>query len=495
MLKELKKELILFFVFLVISIFLMVNLAYAGLGVSPCKLEFSVSSGEVYTQDITVRNISGEAVHIVSSIMDSREETDGSPNFMKSGSYQYGAAKWIKIDPAEADIPANSSIKFKMSFAPSEDQVGGRYGAILFKAVPKVTETTKGKGLKVVTLAQVATLILAKIEGSTEKKGIIERLTILQDKPGSSIKFNILFKNQGNIHFSPGGNITIKDINNKVIDKILITPGTILPDCSRWINAIYQLKEMQVGTYKAEIEVTLEKAKLLNKKVSFSIIRPGELAQPKAEIFDFPEIKVVQRRPINFNFLFTNAGNVKLNPKINLEIKDFEDNLITTIPIVSKEINIGSSEEFKGIWEKGLSVGNYQAIVNAEYSKPEFGGIKKTAATAKIAVIEKELVLKGEISKFMVDSIKSGEAVVPQLFFKNTGNTEFSVEGLIELKNSAGKTVGQIPVNKIELAEKEEKRLGMNWSGTLPVGLYKAVVTLIYGGGKMASGEASFLVK
>ena len=55
--------------------------------------------------------------------------------------------------------------------------------------------------------------------------------------------------------------------------------------------------------------------------------------------------------------------------------------------------------------------------------------------------------------------------------------------------------MGQIPVNKIELAEKEEKRLGQNWSGTLPVGLYKAVVTLIYGGDKMVSGEASFLVK
>jgi len=469
LLKQAKKELILIsFFFISISIFLVVNFAYAGIGVSPFKVEFLVSPGEIYTNDIIVRNTGGETVHVISSIMDASEKTDGSPNFMKSGSYQYGASKWIKIDPVEADIPANSSIKFKMSFTPSEGQVGGRYGAILFKALPKVKGTTKEKGLKVVTLAQVVTLILAKIEGPTEKKGIIERLTISQDKPGSSIKFNILFKNRGNIHFSPGGNITIKDINDKVIDKILITPGTILPDCSRWINAIYQLKEMQVGTYKAEIAVALGKAKLLNKKVSFSIIRPGELGQPKAEIFDFSEIKVVQKRPINFSFF---------------------------IPIASKEIGVGSSEEFKGIWGKGLPVGNYQAIVNAEYSKPEFGGIKKAVATAKITVIEKELVLRGEISSFTIDSIKSGEAVVPQLFFRNTGNTDFTVEGLIELKNSAGKTVGQMPINKITLAEKEEKRLGQNWSGTLPVGLYKAVVTLIYAGGKMVTGEASFLVK
>jgi len=121
--------------------------------------------------------------------------------------------------------------------------------------------------------------------------------------------------------------------------------------------------------------------------------------------------------------------------------------------------------------------------------------MRKVKDQVKFTVLEKIPVISGEILRFTVDSIKSGEAVVPQLFFKNTGNTEFTVEGLIELKNSAGKTVGQIPVNKIKLAENEEKRLGGNWSGTLPVGLYKAVVTLIYGGGKMVSGEASFLVK
>lgn len=406
------------------------------------------------------------------------------------------ASKVFSLHPSEFILKPGETqeveIKVNIGRAREIEPSGGAYGVVIFE-----TQPAKEEGGMVSIVTRIAAPVWVELSGPKKKLGKITDVIAGQGKSGEKIKIAAVFKNTGNIHFIPqSGTIIIRDESGLEVKRVSIKPNLVMPGLERYMYGYLNSGDLPVGKYSAES--VMQPVEGINTNTvcgNFSIISPGILAQPGAGIFNFPEIKVVQKKLIAFSFLFTNTGNVKLDPKINLEIKDLKNNLIATIPIVSKDVNVGSSEEFKEIWEKGLPVGNYQAIVSAEYSKPEFGGIKKVAATAKITVIEKELVLKGEISKFTVDSIKSGEAVVPQLFFKNTGNTEFSVEGLIELKNSAGKTVGQIPVNKIKLAEKEEKRLGQNWSGTLPVGLYKAVVTLIYGGDKIITEEASFLVK
>ena len=472
-----------------------VGLVQAGIKVSPSMIIRDVTE-EDYTFSTTITNTSDCSINVSIYFTGMTHNTIGGVDGKEGKEYLQQVTKIFKVEPEEFILAPKEeqevNIVVNISQGQKIEPSGGAYAVLMFES--RAVESQKGS---ITNIARIGVPILISLPGSKEKSGEIIGFDITQDKTNNEIKFYLRFKNTGNIHFSPqGGKVVIKDEIGLKKDEVLISPHMCIPNCERYMDASWKPEELPIGRYSVKGVLEIEEGKVIeSEEITFSIVEPYKLAQPKGGISNFAEIKVVQKKPVNFSFLFTNAGNVKLNPKINLEIKDLEDNLIATIPIISKEVNVGSSEEFKNIWEKGLPVGNYQAIVNAEYSKPEFGGTKKAVATAKITVIEKELVLKGEISKFTVDSIKSGEAVVPQLYFKNTGNTDFSVEGLIELKNSAGKTVGQIPVNKIKLAEKEEKRLGQNWSGTLPVGLYKAVVTLIYGGGKMATGEASFLVK
>jgi len=475
--------------------YLWIGFSQAGIRVSPSLIIISITKEDdsFYT---TITNTGKNAIKVKVYPAGIFNNLIGGIEFREKRDDLITIAKVFSVKPKEFVLSPGKSQKVKIIVNISEAKKrgfsGGAYAGIFFEA-SKISE----ENAMISSISRIGVPTLVSLPGPKKRSGEITELRVIQDKMGDEIKFFLRFKNTGNTHFSPqGGKIIIKNERGLEKDKILVKPHMCIPGCERYMDAGWKPEELPIGRYFAKGTLEIEEGKVIeSEEISFSIVEPYKLAQPKGGISNFSEIKVVQKKPINFSFLFTNNGNVKLGPKINLEIKDIENNLITTIPISSKEIGVGSSEEFKGIWEKGLPAGNYYAIISVEYSRLEFGGIKKAVATAKISVIEKELVLKGEISKFTVDSIKSGEAVVPQLYFKNTGNTEFTVEGLIELKNSAGKTVGQIPVNKVKLAEKDEKRLGMNWSGTLPVGLYKAVVTLIYGGDKMVSGEASFLVK
>jgi hypothetical protein len=144
---------------------------------------------------------------------------------------------------------------------------------------------------------------------------------------------------------------------------------------------------------------------------------------------------------------------------------------------------------------KGLAVGKYDIILKVEYGRPEYGGTRVATAEALLDVIEKELVIKGEITDFSISVNEAGNRIKSKISFKNTGNTEFNVEGLIELKNNQGGVVGQIPVNKTNILEGKEKNIEEFWKGSLPVGLYKAELVLIYGEDKIVTEETSFLVK
>jgi len=490
-----KNKVALFLLFFLGIIFFCGGWALAGIKVSPAMIVRDVME-EDYIFFTTITNTNNYSIKVSVYFTGMSHNVIGGVNSKEGKEDLLQASKIFKVEPVEFILAPEEEQEVKIVVDISQGQKiepsGAAYAELMFES-----RAVENQGGTISSVACIGVPILISLPGLKEKLGKITGFNITQDKINKEIKFYLRFKNTGNVHFSPqGGKIVIKDERGLEKGKISVKPHMCIPGCERDMDASWAPEVLPIGEYSAKGILEIEEGKIIESgEITFSVVEPYKLAQPKCEISNFPEIKVVQKKPVNFSFLLTNAGNVKLNPKINLEIRDLENNIITTIPIVGKELNVGSSEEFKGVWEKGLPAGDYQAIVNVEYSKQEFGGIKKAVATAKITVIEKELVLKGEISSFTVDSIKSGEAVVPQLFFKNTGNTEFAVEGLIELKNSAGKTVGQIPVNKVKLAEKEEKRVGGNWSGTLPVGLYKAVATLIYGEGKMVSGEASFLVK
>jgi len=485
-----KRKIFIVIVVLFCSLCLSGAVVHAGFGVSPASFISDLPESESFST--TVRNTGDSPINIVIIPAGLKIDPTGGVSPQESEEELRAAAKVFHPDLASFLLPAQASKEVTISVTPPEDAEGGIYGTILV-----VSEPPKLEGSGVLNVTRIAIPVLFALPGSSKKIGRVTEIDAAQEEIGAPIEVKVMFEDTGNVHFRVTGEAFIE--NQEGIEIARLSLGThmvIPPGGDRLFSGNWQSEGLAVGDYTVRAEMQIEDGTLIKSEKIFHVVSTDKILQLDGEISDFSANKTAKNKPINFGLVFYNKSNVELLPEGEINIKNSNGDMITTIPIVAKEkITPKSSGELRAVLDKGLPQGEYIAEAIINYGLSQYKEMRTAKAQVKFTVLEKIPVIAGEISKFTVDSIKSGEAVVPQLFFKNTGNTEFTVEGLIELKNSAGKTVGQIPVNKIELAEKEEKRLGGNWSGTLPVGLYKAVVTLIYGGDKMVSGETSFLVK
>jgi hypothetical protein len=388
---------------------------------------------------------------------------------------------------------------------------GAVYGVLLFSSRPLENTPAEDKEMGVyntplpgnknktlLNVTRVGVAILVALPGEKTIEGEITQAYLTQTRVGEEINYVLKFKNSGNVHFTPlGGEVIIRNRQGKEAGKFFIQPRICLPERECYLKAKWKVNDLSPGEYIAYGVIEIEKGKEIKvRDIPFTIVKPYILIQPVGKISDLQEKKVVQRMPIDFDFTFTNMGNIDLNPCISLEIREEgnEGKLIREISLQDEKVKVGEEKEYSVI-TKGLSVGDYGIILRAKYGKPEYGGIRVATAEALLDVIEKELVIKGEITDFNIKVTESVNRIISKVSFKNTGNTEFSVEGLIELKNNQGRTVGQIPVNKTNILEGKERSIEEFWKGSLPVGLYKAELVLIYGEEKTVGKEVFFTVE
>ena len=466
-------------------------ITYARFGVSPMVVREDIPN-QGWTFSIKVSNGSTSPTKFVITPAGLKIDPMGAIGAKESKNDLESAANIFNPDPGEFILSPGEQKNVNIKVTPPPNAQGGIYGTILITEMPPETE-----GANVVNVGRIAVGVLLTLHGSSTKSGEITSIDMSQKNPGEPIEIKGMFKDTGNIHFDVTGRAIIKDQSGKQLAQLSLGKHLVIPPGGdRLFSGRWKPEGLDVGDYIIKAEMQIEDGSLIKSEKVFHVVSTDKILQLNGEISDFSVSKVAKNRTINLGVVFYNKSNVELLPEGEINIKNSNGDTITTIPIRAKEKIIPkSSGELRAVLEKGLPQGGYIAETIINYGLSQYNEMRTVRAQVKFTVLEKIPVIAGEISKFTVDSIKSGEAVVPQLFFKNTGNTEFSIEGLIELKNSAGKTVGQIPINKIKFEENQEKRLGRNWSGTLPVGLYKAVVTLIYGGDKMVNGEASFLVK
>jgi len=483
-------------VFLISFVFIICILSfslstYATFGVSPMLVRANIPN-QGYTFSIKVSN--GSTSPRKFSIIPAGLKIDpmGAIGAKESKKDLEKAANIFTLEPGEFILSPGEQKTVNIKVTPPPNARGGIYGTILITEMPPKTE-----GANVVNVGRIAVGVLLTLPGSSTKSGEVTSIDISQKKSGEPVEIKGMFKDTGNIHFEVTGRAIIEDKSGKQLAQLSLGKHLVIPPGDdRLFSGNWKPEGLNPGDYTIKAEMQIEDGPMIESSKIFHVVSTDKILQLDGEISDFSVPKVAKNKPITFGVVFFNKSNVELLPEGEINIKNSKGDTITTIPIKAQEKIIPkSSGELKAVLDKGLPQGEYIAEAMFNYGLLEYSEMRTAKTQVKFTVMEKIPVIAGEILRFTIDSIKSGEAVVPQLFFKNTGNTEFSVEGLIELKNSAGKTVGQMPINKITLAEKEEKRLGGNWSGTLPVGLYKAVVTLIYGGDKMVSGEASFLVK
>ncbi len=468
-----------------IGIILIPGKIEAGIQIIPAKVMETISQ-ENNSFTIKITNNGQEDMHIHAYTGGlGQDEEGGAIYYDENDPEKSKDAKLITPSPSCFSLSSGASVTVTAKVDIPPERKGGIYGIVYFEVVPHFddkNEQTQG----IFTHTRLAVLTLLEIQGETNKQGKITEVNLFQEKPAQKIRFVNTFHNTGDVHVIPMGKVIIRDDRGRVIKEVFVEGKVVLPACRRPLTAYWEPENLTPGLYTAET-IFKDGQQLLAKELTlFEMIQSNEIAIKRGEIVSFSSPNVVQYSPINFNLLFRNKGNVRIFTEGMIEIKDQENRLILKIPVKGRSILPNQTEELKAVLPEGLSRGSYIAQAEIRY-----GDMK---GEVNFTVAEKEIIVAAEISEFNIASVESSQPIEAFLYFKNTGNIEFYTEGMILIKTSQNKTVGQVTVDRILIRPGYKERLGGTWKGELPMGLYKGEVTLIFGEDRIAKEGCSFLI-
>jgi len=279
-----KKFILIISLFLVLAISLSSNLAqaisYGGLGIQPHEWDlknpltkswfiYTLESGETKKGKVDVINSSNEPQDIKIYPVDAVTTQDGAFAPEPEDKEKIDVGAWITLSESEVSLrpKETKTIKFTLK-VPENAEVGDHMGAIIAQN-KKIPEAEEGTGMRIVT--RVGARIYLTVPGELIKKLEFEKFTWkLEDR---QVTFYLDLANKGNVRLSPKGEIEIKNIFGKVIDKIEITEREVFPR-STIIVPIKWEKRPFFGKFTAMATVTYDVDKTLTQKVTFWIFPP-----------------------------------------------------------------------------------------------------------------------------------------------------------------------------------------------------------------------------
>lgn len=238
------------------------NVNDIGITIAPITDEFAINPGEVVTRSMFVLNPSIREVTLYPIAIDfNTDNEDGQPVFFFSkedDGIGYTMSRWISFEKNFIEVDPGEQKEFIVTFsAPSNAEPGGRYGAVLLSTEqPEILEDGS-PNIGIVGL--VGTLILATVPGDIKEHLEIEKFDMPRFVFGSPIEIAMRFRNDGNVHQKPTGNLVIRNWSGNQVDIIPINTsnGNVLPESKRVFGAIWSFGSLErFGIYRVTAELT-----------------------------------------------------------------------------------------------------------------------------------------------------------------------------------------------------------------------------------------------
>ena len=255
------------------------------LEIAPPVITLTADPGEMITTKISLRDISGGDLVVTGEINDFvASGEDGTPKIILDDTTEanpYSIKNWISPLP-ELTLKAKQIESLPVTIiVPADAAPGGYYGVVRFTGTPP---ELKGTGVSLT--ASLGALILLRVNGDVKENITIEEFSI--NKNGSKsgnlfettpLQFVERFKNSGNIHEKPVGQITITDMFGKKVAAINVNLQTnnVLPSSIRKFDQTLDStvigNKMLFGRYTANLKVTYGTNKQeLTQSITFWVI-------------------------------------------------------------------------------------------------------------------------------------------------------------------------------------------------------------------------------
>lgn len=236
------------------------------LEIAPPVIVLNANPGETINSTITLRDVSRDSLIVTNQINDFvAGGEDGTPKLIldDTESSPYSMKSWITPIP-QLTIVSKKIEKLPLTITvPANAAPGGYYSVVRFTATPA---TLNGTGVSL--SASLGALILLKVNGVATENLTIEEFSA--NKNGGTnwlfentpIDFVTRFKNNGNLHEQPVGQITITDMFGKktAVVNVNLEDNNILPQSVRRFEQTLDNKtignKILFGRYTAELKMT-----------------------------------------------------------------------------------------------------------------------------------------------------------------------------------------------------------------------------------------------
>lgn len=253
-----------------------------GLTVSPPTYELSANPGDSLSNTIRVTNDSDSAVTLAVAAQDfTVGGTEGSVTVEDKTSTS-SFSSWFNFSTTQIQLAAKGTalVPFTIN-VPKGAEPGGHFATVLFN--PVVTANSSSTGASVIQ--RVGSLILMKVSGAIVEQGSITRFSTKSFKGSfqtvtasdgktkiyvasaeqlnqeharsyynkGPVAFDVLIKNSGNVHFKPGGTVTIYNIWGHKVDQVALDPHNVFPGGERRITVVWPAVNLWGGYYRAQV--------------------------------------------------------------------------------------------------------------------------------------------------------------------------------------------------------------------------------------------------
>lgn len=224
-----------------------------GLSVSPPTFNLTANPGDTLHNSIRVDNVTDGALSVQVEVRNfaalgeegqvKLEPADDDSTF--------SLAKWIKVSPVGANIPAHGSQTFDYTVSvPQNAEPGGRFGSIVFK-----TKAVTVNNSAVAVSQEIGTLLLLRTAGSVHEKASIltfkSNHSVFESGP---IGLETRIKNSGDVHIKPTGTITFSNVLGRKIASIPFDSRNILPTATRRFDSQWKNHPL-IGRYTATLSI------------------------------------------------------------------------------------------------------------------------------------------------------------------------------------------------------------------------------------------------
>jgi len=205
----------------------------------PGKVDLVLDPGEKATQQIMVTNRLGRDENFKIELEDfsGSNDIDQTVKLFGEAKGPYSMKDYIKPEITEFSLKHGERMIIPLEITiPEDSEAGGLYASVLVSTVPSDEDAKLNEG-QTRLISRLGTLFFVRVAGDVNESGTLQEFKITPSPKGlyeeGPIPFEVIFKNEGNVHLIPSGKIEIKNLLDKKVGEVTIDKYFAMPDSLR----------------------------------------------------------------------------------------------------------------------------------------------------------------------------------------------------------------------------------------------------------------------